>query len=72
MISKAKSVMRWGLPISLLSLGSKVFAQSTSTTTPGVPTTALGGDWVMNSILIVMGIIAIGVAYAILRNRKAA
>ncbi len=53
-MSKLKrNLVRAGFTLSSLLMGASTFAQST--TTPGVPTTAYGGEWVTNMILLGIG-----------------
>ncbi len=71
MITKTKNLIRWAIPLSLLSISTSAFAQ-VATTTPGVPTTAVGGDWIINSVFVFMGLLVMTIAFLIYKTRKEA
>ncbi len=65
-----KNIVRGGVALSSLLLGgASAFAQ---TVTPGAPTTALGGNLVMNIFLVVLGCLVMLVGAAMYRQRKTA
>jgi hypothetical protein len=51
-----KTFVRVGVALSCSMLGvTSAFAQ-VATTTPGAPTTSLGGDWVLNILYLMVGV----------------
>jgi hypothetical protein len=65
-----KNWFRLGLILPALLGASSALAQTASTTTPGVPTTALGGDWTTNTLLIVLALAVIALGAMLYREKK--
>ena len=64
------NAIRAGITIAAVAVGQSAFAQATTTTTPGTPTTALGGMAGSNIVTLIFSLSLIGIGIMIARKRN--
>ena len=70
-----KNILRVSAALSTLVASASAFAQTASTTVtsaPGAPTTALGGEWVSNAILLLAGLAIVILGVVVYRKKSIA